>query len=213
VVASFSAGLCPLSPVPLLFVASVVVPPAWSPLHVWWSPPLFVVGGPPLFVMVVPIHLSWWCPFVHRGWCPRSFVVGDAPVRPSWVVVPIRSLWVVVPVCLSWWSLFVHRGWCPFVRCGGPPRSSVCGPTLDRHRWCTVSTHDPPCEQWLAGLGTGAGVWLMWWWCPSSSLSHHRVVSPSSRLGGQRDVAGVWARALTSYRAGDGSLSPLFGPW
>jgi hypothetical protein len=187
-------------------------------------------GGPPLCSSwVVPLCSSWWSPFVCRGGA-HSSVVGGAPIRLLWVMpLFVHCGWWSPFVCCgwwspfvhhgwcplrsSWWSLFVRRGWCPFVRCGGPPHSSVCGPTLNHRRWCTVSTRDPPCEQWLAGLGTGAGVWLMWWWCPSSSLSHHRVVSPSSRLGGQRDVAGVWARALTSYRAGDGSLSPLFGPW
>jgi hypothetical protein len=30
-------------------------------------------------------------------------------------------------------------------------------PSPPRHHTVAVSTHNPPCEQWLAGLGAGAG--------------------------------------------------------
>jgi len=42
---------------------------------------------------------------------------------------------------------FMYRGGALGVRCSWSPSGDV----------MAISTHDPPCEQWLAGLGTGAG--------------------------------------------------------
>jgi uncharacterized membrane protein YuzA (DUF378 family) len=134
-------------------VLSFVVVLSWggSGFHRWLLVvvPLVGHGGSPLVVV----------PYVYRGLSPLICLSWWFPLCSSWVVT-LHSSWGC-PVHLSWWSpLFV-----------------MCGPPLDCCRWCAVSTHDPPCEQWLAGLGTGAGSficthpasrgsqrWWWWWW-------------------------------------------------
>jgi hypothetical protein len=145
-----------------------------------------------LFIMGCPPHLScpccqispWYSPC--EQWLAGVLAGASAVVCGGSVVGWFRVPSLVIgcgPSRSSWWSHLHLLVVVPFVRCELSPlvRSSwwspsfvMCGPPLNCRRWCAVSTRDPPCEQWLTGLGTGAGSFLRtnpasrgsqrWWW-------------------------------------------------
>jgi hypothetical protein len=142
-------------------------------VHHGWSPfvchggALFVRrGGPPCSLCVVP-HRSFVVLFVRHG---------GPPFVHHGLYTLIHSL-VAVPSFVhcspphSSCMLFVRRGGphlfvvgCPpFVHLSWSPSFVVGGPSFVRCSWSpsgdvmAVSTCNPPCEQWLMGLGMGAG--------------------------------------------------------
>jgi hypothetical protein len=101
----------------------------------WRSPRLFVVEVSPFVCCrLSPLIHRRWSPIVRLSWFP-SFIVGGPP-----------SFVVGCP------SSFVHRG---------PSHSSWVVPH-SFHGDMASSTRDPPCEQWLAAVGVGAGF-CRWW--------------------------------------------------
>jgi hypothetical protein len=157
-------------------------PPVCS---LWRSPHLFVVGcplsfivdGPPLFVCRGSPHSSWVVP-LHSLWVvpPRLFIVVPL-IRRGWCPIHSMVTWPVAPVIhpassgsQQWgWVLgFAGGGWwvvgccCVVIRSSNLPSPGRRSPV-----WCgdkAVSTHEPPHEQWLAGVGAGAGLSFGWWW-------------------------------------------------
>ena len=80
--------------------------------------------------------------------CPVVFA------RLRWLrVIPVIGV-VVPPVLVS--------SWLPF-----PPVAVVVPPSLSRCLRGAIekaaSTRNPPCEQWLAVAGAGAGLSFRWW--------------------------------------------------
>jgi hypothetical protein len=140
--------------------------------------------------------------FVHSAFVAFVFIRSALVVSVAPVTHPASSgsqtWWQVL-----WWGVrcfvhFVHSApvlfvtWCSFVY---PPLPS---PSRD----VAVSTRDPPCKQWLAGLGAGAGLSFIMW----HSFVYPPLPSPSC------DVAvSTWNPPCKQWLAGLGAGAGLRG--
>jgi hypothetical protein len=118
-------------------------------------------------------------PIVHS--LPHLCVVG---VPPSFVVEPLPH---------SWWSPLHCCGLSPLVR------SSVVAPCPPLPSlWfvlggdAAISTRDPPCEQWLASVGAGAGL-LFGLPCPVALRSTPQAEARGRGAGAGAAVPSCWA--------------------
>jgi hypothetical protein len=135
----------------------------------------------PRRLFIAPFVCRGGPPFVHHG---LYTLICSSVVVPSFVCCsPPHSLHMLFihrggpPFIHHWLSPIIHSSWFPSFIVGGPPSFVVgCPPSCVRrgpsrllwvvphsfHGDVASSTCNPPCEQWLAAVGAGAGF-CRWW--------------------------------------------------